>query len=82
MKNKESMRLWRKAKNVIEDQEKQPKLVFVSEDGVRGRLYIDGVDKTQGAVNITIHADMEDGVRHEIEYITALAQEGEGASKV
>jgi hypothetical protein len=53
--------------------EKPPKMIFVSRDGREGELYIDG-KLVKGITDLTIHASIDDIVRHTIEYVTALSE--------
>lgn len=48
---------------------KVPKLLFVSEDGLRFDLYVDG-EKVNGILRLNIHASNDDLVTHEVEYLT------------
>jgi len=52
------------------EDKKHPKLMFISEDGIRAELYIDGV-KVTGAKDICIYAYYESAVEHEVKFITA-----------
>ena len=52
------------------DSKKHPKLMFISEDGFKAELYIDGV-KITGAKAIRINADHNYPVEHEVTYVTA-----------
>jgi len=49
---------------------KPPKLMFVSEDGFRAELFIDGI-KVTGAKAIRINACYNDPVEHEVTYASA-----------
>ena len=49
---------------------KIPKLMFISEDGFKAELFIDG-EKINGAKSISIRAYLNEPIEHEVNYLTA-----------
>ena len=62
-------------KKLILEFETIPKLVFVSEDGLKAELYIDG-EKVKGARDVTIKAGVGEIVTHKVEYVTSKSGKG------
>ena len=62
---------------VIMENKKHPKLMFVSEDGIKAKLYVDGVE-VSGAKDICIYTHYGSAVEHEVRYVTALTKLRDG----
>jgi hypothetical protein len=57
--------------------DKTPKLILVSQDGIRFDLYIDG-ESVNGIRTLTVRGAYDEPVTHEVEYLTAHSGKGRG----
>jgi hypothetical protein len=55
---------------------KDAKLGFISEDGIKFELYVDG-ERVSGVRYVNIHAGYDEFVTHEVEYLTLASGKGQ-----